>query len=298
MVGEPVGLGRRTPGARQVGRVSLTRDDYLRASWVKCFVAWLRRRVRGEVCFEHRYRMPRPLRDWRCCSLWGAYEGYRWRRADFETTQGTLDCLRKEIRAAKEAADNCRFVTAALEVLKWGGVSRSNRERLCELGDGALGTFSDAAKLLDPSQADTARLDEVRYMNSGWTKVYSLMLDAFPMYDGRVGAAMGYLVRLWWRATRPDCADEEICQVPELLRFRWLAGRGGRNRDPSAGWLRFPALSHADPRTWAECNVRAAWVLGEVRGEGRFGELPETHRLRALEAALFMIGYELPRDSP
>ena len=298
MAGKPVGLGCRTQGARHAGGVSLTRDDYLRASSVRCFVAWLRRRVRGEVCFEHGYRMPRPPRDWRCRSLWEAYEGYRWRGTNFETTQETLDCLRREIRAASEAADNCRFVTAALEVLNWGGVSRSNKERLCGLGDRALGTFSEAASLLDPARADTARLGGVQYMNSGWTKVYSLMLDAFPMYDGRVGAAMGYFVRLWWRATRPDRTDEEACRIPDLLRFRWLAGRGGRNRNPSAGCLELPQLSHTNPQTWAECNVRAAWILGVVRSEGEFGELPADRRLRALEAALFMIGYEIPRDSP
>ena len=289
----------------------MTRDDYLRASWVKCFVAWLRRRVRGEVCFEHGYRMPGPQGDWRCCSLWEAYEGYRWDGADFETTQKTLGRLREEIRAAMaqevlpntgernkavvKAPDNCRFIRAALEVLKWGRVSPGKKDRLCGLGDRALRTFSEAARRLDPSQADTSQLDGV-WMNSGWTKVYALMLDGFPMYDGRVGAAMGYLVRLWWRATRPDCTNEKTCQVPELLRFRWLAGRNGRHRDPSAGWLRFRRLRHADPRTWAECNVRTAWILGEVCDEGRFGELPADRRLRALEAALFMIGYELPRD--
>ena len=276
----------------------MMRDDYLRASWVKCFVAWLRQRVRGEACFQHGYRMPGPPHDWRCCSLWEAYEGYRWQDADFKATQETLDCLRKEIQAATDAADNCRFTTAALAALEWGGVSGRNKERLCELQDGALRTFSEAASLLDPARANTARLDDVHYMNSGWTKVYALMLNDFPIYDGRVGAAMGYLVRLWWRAARPDCGGKETCQVPELLRFRWLPGKGNHHRDPSAGCLSFKKLSHVDPRRWAECNVWTAWILGEVCGEGRFGNLPEAYRLRALEAALFMIGYELPRHSP
>ena len=277
----------------------MRREDYLGRECVQSFIEWLRALARGDTPFSHRYRMLRPACNWSCGSLYDAYEGYRWGRADFKTTQETLDCLREEIQAAEKTADNRRFVTAALEVLKWGGVSGGNKERLCALGDGALGKFSAAAELLDPSQADTARLDDVDYMNSGWTKVYSLMHDAFPMYDGRVGAAMGYLVRLWWRKTRPDCTDEETCQVPELLRFRWLAGRGGRHRDPSAKSLSFPRLSYGrhGARTWAECNVWTAWILGALQEEGRFGKLPEAYRLRALESALFMIGYELPRDS-
>lgn len=121
------------------------------------------------------------------------------------------------------------------------------------------------------------------------------MLDDFPMYDGRVGAAMGHLVRLY-------CSDKGLRRVPELLRFRWLAGRSGQNsghnRDPSAGWLRFPRLSHQAPGSWAECNVRAAWILGIVACEGDFGKLPTERRIRALEQALFMIGYELPHGCP
>ena len=99
---------------------------------------------------------------------------------------------------------------------------------------------------------------------------------------------MGYLVRRY-------CTEKRPCEVPELLRFRWLAGRGQHNRNPSSGPLKFPKLRHAAPRGWAECNVRAAWILGKVCSEGRFGNPPEACRLRALEAALFMIGYELPR---
>lgn len=40
--------------------------------------------------------------------------------------------------------------------------------------------------------------------------------------------------------------------------------------------------------------MQAAWVLGALAGEGRFGTCLRAARLRALEATLFMIGYELP----
>ena len=116
------------------------------------------------------------------------------------------------------------------------------------------------------------------------------MLDGFPIYDGRVGAAMGYLVQQY-------CTRAGLCQVPAVLCFRWAAARGGHNRNPSMGSLRFPGLTAANPRTWAECNIRAAWVLGEVCREGRFGGLVQHRQLRALEAALFMIGYKLPTSA-
>ena len=266
---------------------SVRRDDYLDHECVRPFVEWLRRRVGDEEAFEHSYRMLKPACDWRCSSLWEAHTNYCWRGKDFKANQEELDGLRADMLAAVEGDDNSRFVDAACGILHWGGVTRGNVQTLRDLGPEALSRFREAACLLDPSHADTSHLGRVRHMNSGWTKVYALMLDDLPIYDGRVGAAMGYLVRRY-------CIDEKLCEVPALLQFRWLAGKGNHNRNPSVGSLQFPRLSHTDPRRWAECNVWAAWVLVEVACEGRFGELCANRRLRALEAALFMIGYQLP----
>ena len=288
MAGGPVGPvdGR---GRRGNGGEAVKRDDYLDHECVRPFVEWLRQRVGDEEAFKHSYRMLKPACDWRCSSLWEAHTNYCWRGKGFEDNQGILDCLAEDVRRAVCCDDRDGFVEAACRILEWGGV-RGNKSKLCELDQKALPTFRKAALLLDPSHADTSQLGEVHYMNSGWTKVYALMLEGFPIYDGRVGAAMGYLVKRY-------CAEKKLCEVPALLRFRWLAGRGRHNRKPSAGSLWFPPLSAAYPRRWAECNVWAAWVLGEVACEGRFGKLCANRRLRALEAALFMIGYELPVET-
>ena len=264
----------------------MNRREYLRNPSVAAFVDWLRPHVRGDRPFQHQFMMLKPHRAWRCRSIWQAYENYWW-HGSFEVNQEKLDCLSADVRRARDGDDQGGFVDAACGILRWGGVTASNVATLCELGDAALGTFREASRLLDPSRADTSRLDGIRYMNAGWTKVYALMVDGFPIYDGRVGAAMGYLVQRY-------CTRAGLDQVPPLLRFRWGAAKGGKhNRNPSMGSLWFPGLT-ANPRTWAECNIEAAWILGEVCHEGRFGGLVQHRRLRALEAALFMIGYELP----
>ncbi len=265
----------------------MRRDEYLRRPAVERFIGWLRRRVRGDKAFSHSYKVLKPVHEWRCCSLWEAHERYEWNRVNFLINQAELDCLAACVRRAVRNNDRHAFVAAAHGILRWGGVTPHNAPRLRALGAEALPTFSEASRLLDPSHADTSRLEGVRYMNSGWTKVYSLMLEGLPIYDGRVGATMGYLVQ-------KHCTDEALDKVPDLLHFRWGPAKGDHNRDPSSGSLRFGMLTSASPRKWAECNVRAAWVLGEVCSEGRFGDLPPDRRLRALEAALFMIGYELP----
>ena len=265
----------------------MSRDEYLGRPCVRAFIDWLRPCVRGDRPFPHGFTMPKPHREWRCDSLWQAHERYAWNGSDFAVNQAELECLAACLRRAVEQDDRLAFVGAGLGILRWGGVTAHNVPKLQELREDALPIFQEASRLLDPSQADTSRLRGVDYMNSGWTKVYALMLDGLPIYDGRVGAAMGYLVR-------QHCRDAGLNAVPDLLHFRWGPARGDHNRNPSSGSLVFKMLSAASQESWAVCNVRAAWILGEVCGEGRFGTLPPARRLRALEAALFMIGYEIP----
>ena len=264
----------------------MNRNEYLRDSSVEAFIDWLRPHVRGDYPFQHEFTLRRPHCNWSCNSIWEAYENYWW-RGSFEANQEELDRLTADVRRARDRDDRDGFVKAAYGILHWGGVMASNVETLRALAGAALSTFRETSHLLDPPHADTSRLDGVRYMNAGWTKVYALMLDGFPIYDGRVGAAMGYLVQQY-------CAKAGLRQVPTLLCFRWGAARGEHNRNPSMGSLRFRGLTAAIPRTWAECNIWAAWILGEVCREGEFGGLVPRRQLRALEAALFMIGYELP----
>ena len=284
---------RRSPsavtgtGGAEKATAAVTRNGYLRDPAVERFVEWLRPRVRGDVPFSHEYWMLKSRRRWRCDSLRDAFENYEWRGRGFAANQETLERFAADLRRAARDDDRDGFVEAAVAVLRWGGVTGRNERTLRDLGGAALPEFLADRRLLDPSRADTSKLDGVRRMNSGWTKVHALLLDNFPMYDGRVGAALGCLVRL-------HCADAGLTRVPELLRFGYPPGRGQHNRNPSAGPLRFPMLSAVSPRRWSQCNVRAAWVLAAVAGEGPFGELPPRRRLRALEAALFMIGYELP----
>ncbi len=270
----------------------MNREEYLNDSQVSDFIEWMRLRVSGEEAFSHSYRMRRSKKSWNCGSLWEAFEKYEFRGRDFETNERELGPQRIQIQCAVSNQDNSKFVCAAKGILKWGGVTRGNVSRLNKLGDNALCTFYESAEFLKPSSADTLQLGNIRYMNSGWTKVYSLMLDGFPIYDGRVGAAMGYLVKKY-------CEEKRLRFVPDLLHFRWGEGKSGvngPNRNPSSGSIQFKKLRHAPSgiRKWVECNVWAAWILGEMKDEGKFDCLKPHLRLRSLEAALFMVGYEIP----
>ena len=93
--------------------------------------------------------------------------------------------------------ENRGRLQGAVTTLHWGGVFPRNGTKLLQLSDGIVDEFVAAASQLEPAHADTDHIDSVHLMNAGFTKVYSLLLDDFPIYDGRVGAALGYLVRMY-----------------------------------------------------------------------------------------------------
>jgi hypothetical protein len=130
-------------------------------------------------------------------------------------------------------------------------------------------------------------------MNAGLTKYYALACDNVIIYDGRVGAALCLLVRYFLEG-KGDSAPQD---VPGELAFRWgaqNARRGrARPRDPSSTRYKFSPLAYASDREWARCNVLADWVLTEARARASASWCRAEDGLRRIEAALFMIGYDV-----
>ncbi len=281
----------------------MNRSQYLADDHVREFLEWVRPKLSEDGAFVHEY-VPARGAPWHCRSLFEAHERYQWPfrvrfsgetvtvGRTFEENQAVRDRLAGMLRTSLSDRVAGPFCEAAVAALRWGGVFPRNGARLLQLGDRIIVEFAGAASQLDPAAADTERIERVHLMNAGFTKVYSLLLGGFPVYDGRVGATLGYLARLY-------CEDAGLSAATDRLRFAWGVAKGTtpgaarKNRNPSSGTIHFPAL-RADVRLHTTCNLMAAWLLGEMSAAGRFGELPPQRRLRALESALFMVGYELP----
>lgn len=273
----------------------MDRDRYLRDPSVAAFVEWARPLVGGERPLQHEWHSPK-WGSWSCASLFDAYEAYEWRFSvalpgedrprsgqTLPDSLAVLDYLRAGLRDSADRVDPIAFVEAAVAVVRWGQVRR-NEARLRALGERALPVLSEAADLLDPRTARLSSLGGVADMNSGFSKIYSLMLDDFPIYDSRVACALASLVRA-------HCLETGLSTVPELLAFGIPASRGSVSRDPSVGTLRFPTLWPAVRSRYARTNVMAAWLLKPLSEAGPFAELPAGHRMIALQSALFMVGY-------
>ena len=273
----------------------MKRAEYLNDPHVASFIDWAAPLVTGRRPLRHTWHSPK-WGEWSCKTLFDAFQTYDWQFSTtlpghsipccgrtYADTVRVLDELSNQLQSSVERGDSTGFLDAAITVVRWGQV-RQNIASLQTLGDRALARLTASARLLNPDEADLHRLSDVRPMNSGFSKIYSLLIDGFPIYDSRVACGLGSLVRLFCEETRCD-------GIPTQLAFGIPPSRGSVSRNPSSDHLVFPRLWSTSTRRYAESNVRAAWLLDSLSARPPFSELGH-ERQRALQSAMFMIGYK------
>ena len=305
----------------------MKRSEYLSDKNVRAFINWAANLVSGEWGLVHSYTNGKG-KKFACASLYDAYEDYNWpskvkfangstiRTKTFDQTAELFDEFRSELKEATDAnpatdRDKDSFLNTADHVAKWGGIY--NLKSLPDMGRDALKILKANARRLDPKNADTDDLGNVTHMGAGYSKIYSAMIKDFPIYDSRVACALTSLIWLF-------CRENRLAEVPEPLalgvpkgqdgvavlmkwlmknpeRQTWNINRLRNPRNPSDDPYEFSnieGISKKQLYKYADSNLKAAWILGELAeiGEGDFSKVPKKRRVRALEAALFMTGYE------
>lgn len=198
-----------------------------------------------------------------------------------------LDRLAALLREGGKSGNADAIRDAAIGVVQWGGVRQGNVARLRQMSAEELQGLVSASRLLDPACADLGSLEDVPYMNSGFSKIYALILDGrgFPIYDSRVACGLASLVQLY-------CESKGIASVPETLALRIPPSLSSGHRALLRVLPCFRQLRWGQRAYYAESNVKAAWLLGALAEEPPFAELEEHRRLLALQSAMFMIGYQ------
>jgi hypothetical protein len=291
----------------------MKRNDYIAGTDVKRFVAWMSERLDGGGIFRHAYTSRRTRTQWACENLFDAYERYHWRYGDlsgygipsgssFASSLHALETLQQELNAGLAAGDSERVHRAAIGVMIWGGVTNGNRKWLNNQKDELSHIINRTRDAINAGNTEDPLFAEkdLRF-TSGMSKVYSLVCDDFVIYDSRVAAALG-------RAIVQFCQELRLTEVPQGLDLPWAPAKSApdANNPPrrcagQAG-LTFPRLTSG--RVYAKWNMLASWLLTaiadhECTRRSAFGTRikSRTQRLRALEAALFMVGYDLGGDS-
>lgn len=235
---------------------------------------------------------------------------YWWNRSYFDDNEKVLNNIVASVRHAIEnenAKNGSEIALGACEkVMAWGfgagtPAFNSNMNWARNLGDDLAITLKMARNSLsgdspNPSVFGIKTRGERNQprMNSGWTKYYSLALSDFIIYDGRVGAALGFLAKRYLLSLEVKNKSE---QVPESISFLWKSGRGSNHRNPSGDGYKFQQLYHNNSgmKKWAEINLKSSWILMEVIKSAKVDWLNGKNGLRKLEASLFMLGYDFSR---
>ena len=266
--------------------------EYLALPAVNDFISWLENILDTPQSFVHGYYHKKKRKRYDFDNLFSAYESYDWDR-DY-TIEELSDILMKSIVESDEKSceDTC------YKILEWGGVkNKGNKDRISALSPNVCTYLLAVQKRLEmdlpsseystPEMHMTSGFPKI-HMTSGFSKIYSACNDQYMIYDSRVGAALGLLVRKF-------CEDKDLKNVPCELQFAWTNGRGEQERNPNHGRYEFPKLRSNKKGEYLGHNIRANWLMSEVAKstKSNFARLEPHFRLRALEQALFMIGYDI-----
>ena len=266
----------------------MKRDEYLADEHIRGLTRWTGQLVTGDLRLEHRWKSRGT--EFACTSLFNALEQYRWpdngHALDCRVTARRLQEFRlnfEDIGIIDSRVKQVQFVDNAEAIIRWGGIPRPRKlnDWRSMPPDRLQALVEDARARLDPRRADTDDLADFRYMGSGFSKVYSVLIDGFPIYDSRVACALNCLVTIY-------CRRERVGPKPDLLRLRMPPRRVPKT-------VRYhrcdrPRMNN-DSAVYARDNLKAAWLLQEmVREPGEFEQVG-FEPVDALQHALFMVGY-------
>lgn len=277
---------------------------------VRDFVNWLSANLSNQRLFAHRYIDRRTQQHLQFNGLEDACRQYRWKHKgligvpagdDLPSNHAALNtlcmALQHSLKLDAPASDQAACA-AASAVMVWGGVQAKNVSWLQANIRGLAPMLASTTAALNSSNLINPILQRAGLrFNAGMTKVYALLADDLIIYDSRVAAALGWIVVKY-------CQAHRLTSVPSELAFPWAPAKEARtvaypkNRNPAQHGLLFPRLS-AGPR-YAEWNLKASWVLQAALAQdttSQFAQPSTIPALRRLEAALFMIGYDLPQSN-
>jgi len=274
----------------------ITQSDFLNEA--SGFIGYLRQLIGGQEVM-HNYEIDRREGDWitngnagqqswRCRNLQQAFESYCWAGHNGTATNQSLTRLGKKATDALANNSQQEFLYACMDIMAWGGVIRQNAYTLLsKYRDNTL--IRSVQLALQQIQSPEPNLDCFRkkqcIMTSGYSKIYALLAPEAVIYDSRVAAGLGLLLRHYY---------EHYQDIPECLRFHIPQGQGDRNnRRVYFGNRALPSLPTSNYPEYARWNIKLNWLLAEAVRDARFaGQNDVRSRMRAMEQALFMLGYK------
>jgi hypothetical protein len=220
-------------------------------------------------------------------------------RSNFEVNEQMLDRLGDGLRGSlyRCGTDDSEVIGWARAIMQWGGVYTRRPKSQGNAGwlDAQKGRFSKYLRQLIETlnSDDETTLENISDLrsNAGTTKIHSLLLTDFVIYDSRVAAALAWLVYSWSRTTS--------IVIPTYLQFGCMRANttkpGGKKRKPDDDAFQYfsPTGRLKNHYKHAMWNLRANWIIQAAIQETGGQSINMIWTSRKVEAALFMIGDDL-----
>lgn len=225
-------------------------------------------------------------------------DSYYWNGATYAENQKELTELSESLQDALKKGLNLRAKAVCIDIFKWGGVLPKNYSG--QLSNGSLVARSSLAKKIDSetqagslcawvlSSLETAKGGNYEVFNgrgfvsnSSMTKIHALAdpEERFVIYDSRVSAALGFLVKDFLRS-------KNINSTPDQLKFGYTPpSQSGRIRDPRDQNYDFTRYLRYDLHV--KYNAIASRICQQA------SEKLNQVSSRDIEASLFMLGQDL-----
>jgi hypothetical protein len=284
----------------------MTKQEYLKRPIVNNFIEWLKK---CDNDYKHSYFNRRSKKKWICKSLDDAFKRYNWSfknsegqtKFEFSDNENELNMLSENIKEAYKNKNIDNLFQYSSKICKWGGVlggvKFGNLKTLIKNKSYLFEKYKKTEIVMSSDTANDEKLGDIFNMNAGFTKIYSLLFDKLIIYDSRVGAALCLLVKDF-------CSINGISKIPNELKFGWSKAKedkyalNPKNRNPGkVGEDEFPDFnSRHKSHIHSKSMLRASWLIEKFITSTK-GKDNVSKKMREFEAALFMIGYDLPIKS-
>lgn len=271
------------------------REKYLNKPVVKGFIDYFSKVISGEIKIGCEYKPEKSKTIFYADTLEDALNKYAWNKKNFTDNKIILENLSNKLKLAIENNDEFKTLVICLKILKWGGVESSIGWLSDVAEEGVLIdrlkksiTFMDGDDL---NSVDMFNKNNILRCDSGTTKIFSLGSKKSIIYDGRVSCALGMIIIDYLK-------NENICIIPDELN---ILMDSGSKRKPNGDNFKFiyksPNIQQS--KIHAISNIYSNWIFEQVVGFPSFKwekcnldiNSDLTDKIRALEAALFMVGY-------
>ena len=272
--------------------IELKIKEFLDNKDVNSFIKWIGSYLDNEDSLK--YGDKDIDESWRFNSIYNAYKKYYWNNKYFKANQKDLDKYNKELNNAlscKEDDDEVKKVCN--RILEWGKVTARNK-KFIEKSKYLTQELLNIKAIIDPNtfEINKNRLIKIK-TNSGFIKIYSVLNNNIIIYDSRVSSAICFFIREF-------CSEMDHKPIPDVLKFGLARERkeDTDRRNLNNDVYKFTKTKYDDD--YLNNAIKASWLLKGIleKTDSNFNtEVQENERLRALESAFFMIGYDLTNIS-